>query len=107
MAKNIFDVTDATFATEVLSADKPVLVDFWAEWCGPCKALTPTLETVAQEQENKVKVCKVDVDQNPKVAAQYGIRSIPAVMLFKGGQKVDQVIGNVPKGTIDQLLKKA
>lgn len=106
MANTITDVTDATFETEVLKSDKPTIVDFWAEWCGPCKALAPTLEAIAVEQRGKAKICKVDVDSNPNIAAKYGIRSIPTVILFKNGTKVDQVVGNVPKGSIEELLRK-
>ena len=107
MAGNVKEVTDATFDSEVLKSPQPVLVDFWAEWCGPCKALAPTIETLANERIGKTKVCKVDVDANPGIAAQFGIRSIPTVMLFKGGQKVDQVIGNVPKQALENLVNKA
>lgn len=104
--QNIVEVTDGTFQTEVLQSTTPVLVDFWAEWCGPCRALGPTVETVANEQAGKVKVCKMDVDGNPNTSAQFGIRSIPTILLFSGGKPVGQLVGNVPKGAIEELLKK-
>lgn len=106
MAGNIVEVTDNTFQSEVLQSTTPVLVDFWAAWCGPCRALAPTVEAVAQERKDAVKVCKVDVDGNPNIAAQFGIRSIPTILLFNCGQQVGQLVGNVPKGAIDELLKK-
>ena len=105
--KNVYEVTDQTFDSEVIKSNIPVLVDFWAVWCGPCQALTPTIESVATEHEGKVKVCKVNVDENPNVAARYGIRSIPTIFLFKGGQTIGQLIGNVPKGAINEFLKRA
>ncbi len=106
MAGNVVEVTDSTFQSEVLRSDKPVLVDFWAGWCGPCRALAPTIESVAGEQAGRIKVCKLDVDGNPNIAAQYGIRSIPTLLFFKGGQQVGQLVGNVPKGAIDEMLKR-
>ncbi|MFH0798621.1 MAG: thioredoxin [Pseudomonadota bacterium] len=106
MAGNVVSVTDATFQKEVLESGIPVLVDFWAAWCGPCRALAPAVETVATEKAGKVKVCKLDVDGNPNVAGQFGIRSIPTILLFNGGQTIGQIVGNVPKGAIDELLKK-
>ena len=90
-------VDDANFQAEVLSADKPVLVDFWAIWCGPCKMIAPIVEEIAKEYDGKLKVTKMDVDANPRTAMQYGIRSIPTLMVFKGGQVVEQIIGAVPK----------
>ena len=107
MAGNVLEVTDATFKQEVLDAATPVLVDFWAAWCGPCKALTPSVEAVADEHTGSVKVCKCDVDSNPQVAGQFGIRSIPTLLLFSGGENVGQLVGNVPKSAIDDLIKRS
>lgn len=105
--KNIHTVTDQSFDSEVLKSEVPVLVDFWAAWCGPCLALTPTIESVADEQAGRIKVCKVNVDENPNIAAKFGIRSIPTIYLFKNGQNLGQLVGNVPKGAINEFLKKA
>ncbi len=105
--KNVYEVTDQTFETEVIQSNVPVLVDFWAAWCGPCQALGPTIESVADEQAGRVKVCKINVDDNPGVAAKFGIRSIPTIYLFKNGQNLGQLVGNVAKGAINEFLKKA
>jgi thioredoxin 1 len=90
-------ITDANFQAEVLKSDKPVLVDFWAVWCGPCKMIAPVVEELAGELDGKLKVTKMDVDANPQTAMQYGIRSIPTLLVFTGGQVVEQIIGAVPK----------
>ncbi len=90
-------VSDATFKSEVLSSDKPVLVDFWAEWCGPCKMIAPVVDEIATEYDGKLKVVKVDVDSNPGSSMQFGVRSIPTLLLFKGGQVVEQIVGALPK----------
>ncbi len=103
MAKPI-EITDATFEQEVLKSDVPVLVDFWAEWCGPCKMIAPTVEEIANEYEGKVKVGKVDVDNNMQSAANFSIRSIPTLLIFKDGQVVDSIIGAVPKSEITRRL---
>lgn len=99
-------VTDKDFANEVLQSDTPVLVDFWAEWCGPCRVLGPVIESLSQEYDGKVKVAKVDVDSSQQVAMQYGIRSIPTVMLFDKGQIVDTIVGVRPKSDYESSLKK-
>ena len=100
------EVTDQDFAAQVLGSDAPVLVDFWAEWCGPCRVLGPVIETLAGDYDGKVKVAKVDVDANQQVAMQYGIRSIPTVILFDKGQIVDTFVGVRPRSDYDASLQK-
>ena len=107
MAENVIEFSDQSFDSSVLESDVPVLVDFWAVWCGPCKAIAPIIEEIANDYDGKVKVGKVDVDNNNQVAMKYGIRSIPTLLLFKGGEVVDQVIGNVGKESIESMLDKA
>ncbi|MCX6826915.1 MAG: thioredoxin [candidate division Zixibacteria bacterium] len=105
MSKPI-EVTDGTFEQEVMKSDKPVVVDFWAAWCGPCKMVAPILEEVATEYDGKLKVAKIDVDANSKIASQYGIMSIPTLLFFKGGEMIDQVIGAIPKAQLINRLNK-
>ena len=100
-------VTEGDFQQEVLEAETPVLVDFWAEWCAPCKMIAPILDELAIEYDGKVKFTKLDVDSNPQIAMQYGIRSIPTLLVFKGGGAVDQVVGAVPKAAIKKRLDSA
>ncbi len=99
-------VTDASFKQEVLESEVPVLVDFWAPWCGPCRMVAPVVDEIAEQYNGQVKVVKVNTDENPSVASQYGIRSIPTLMIFKGGQRVDMVVGAVPKVTLANTLEK-
>jgi thioredoxin 1 len=99
-------VTDSTFKTEVLESKIPVLVDFWAPWCGPCRMVSPVVEEIAEQYAEQVKVVKVNTDENPSTASQYGIRSIPTLMIFKEGQRVDMVVGAVPKTTLANTLEK-
>ena len=106
MAKPIA-VTEATFDQEVLQAESPVLVDFWAEWCAPCKMIAPMVEELAQEYEGKIKFAKLDVDSAPQVAANYGVRAIPTLLIFKGGQPADQVVGAVPKTMLKKRLQSS
>jgi thioredoxin 1 len=106
-ANEIVVLQDSTFDTEVLKSDVPVLVDFWAVWCGPCKAIAPTVDELAKQYKGKVKVAKMDVDEHQQVPQQYGIRSIPTLLLFKGGRVVDTIVGAVPKSKLEESLKKA
>lgn len=106
MSSAALQVTDASFNQDVLESEIPVLVDFWAPWCGPCRMVAPVVDEIAQQYEGQVKVVKLNTDENPKVAGKYGIRSIPTLMIFKGGQRVDMVVGAVPKTTLSNTLKK-
>ncbi|WP_417848335.1 thioredoxin [Thalassoglobus sp.] len=104
MAGNVVDFSDATFQDEVLSSDQPVLVDFWAPWCGPCKALTPTIEALADEYAGKVKIGKLNTDENRQVAINYQINSIPTLIVFKGGEPVQRIVGGPPKAQLAEML---
>ncbi len=99
-------VTDASFKEDVLDSEIPVLVDFWAPWCGPCRMVGPVVDEIAEQYAGQVKVVKLNTDENPNVASQYGIRSLPTLMIFKGGQRVDMVVGAVPKTTLANTLEK-
>jgi thioredoxin 1 len=101
------DVTDATFEAEVLKSDKPVLVDFWAPWCGPCRMVAPVVEELAGEYAGRVKFLKLNTDDNVNTAAKYGIRSIPTLLMFRGGTSVDQIVGFRPKGDLKRTIEKA
>ena len=105
MSQLTVEVTDQNFQTEVLENSLPVIVDFWAPWCGPCRMIAPKLEEIAKDYEGKVVIAKVNVDNSPMVAGQFGIRSIPTLLYVKGGKVVDQVIGNVPKSDLETRLK--
>ena len=102
----VSQVTDSSFDKDVLDSDIPVLVDFWAPWCGPCRMVAPVVSEIAQQFKDKVKVVKLNTDENPNTASKYGIRSIPTLMIFKEGQKVDMVVGAVPKNTLANTLEK-
>jgi thioredoxin 1 len=101
------ELTDATFQTEVLDSNVPVLVDFWAPWCGPCRAIAPVLEDLAGEYEGKAKICKINVDDHSAAATQYGVRSIPNLIVFKNGQVAEQIVGAVPKSKLAAALDSA
>lgn len=105
-APNIKAATDQNFGTDVLKNTKPVLVDFWASWCAPCRALAPVIDEIAAQYAGKVEVYKCDIDANPESPAQFGVRGIPTVILFKGGKAVDQSVGAVPKTQIEGMISK-
>jgi len=98
-------VTDATFETEVLKSSEPVVVDFWAEWCGPCKMIAPALEEISNEMEGKVKIAKINIDENQNMAMKYGVRSIPMLIMFKDGEPMAQQVGAAPKGKLEDWIK--
>jgi thioredoxin 1 len=103
---NLMVGTDANFQKEVLESEQPAIVDFWASWCGPCKMIAPIFEELSTQYTGKVKFVKVNVDENPKTPANYGVRGIPTLIMFKGGKVVDQVVGAVPKGQLENIVKK-
>lgn len=107
MSEHILHVTDANFKAEVLESATPVLVDYWAEWCGPCKMIGPSLEEIATEMQGKVKIAKVNVDENPDLPAQFGVRGIPALFLFKNGQVVSNKVGAAPKAALQNWIDGA
>lgn len=104
--KKTIEITDANFNAQVLSSDVPVVVDFWAPWCGPCKMIAPILEDVAEEVGQAAKVAKLDVDQNPEKAAEFGVRSIPTLMLFKNGKAIGTKVGITPKDALIRWIKE-
>ena len=106
MSANTVEFSEQDFDEKVLTSDQPVLVEFWAEWCGPCHVIAPTIEEVAAEYKDKVIVGKLNVDHDPGIAARYGIRSIPSILLFKDGQVSKQLVGAVPKAQITDLLNR-
>ena len=102
--QNIVTITNENFETEVLNSDKPVMVDFWATWCGPCRGLAPTIDEIAEEYSNKIKVCKLDVDTNQELAIQFRVMSIPTVIFFKGGEQVAREVGAYPKEKYVEII---
>jgi thioredoxin 1 len=107
MAENIKILTDENFASEVLNSDRPTLVDFWATWCAPCRAIAPHVENLAKSMGDKLNVGKMDIDSSPKIPTQYDVRSIPTLLLFKGGKVVGQLVGAVPKAKIEEFVRKS
>ncbi len=107
MSMDLINVTDSDFEQEILKSDKPALVDFWAPWCVPCQRIAPIIEELASEYKDKVKVAKINVDESRKIATDLGVMSIPTLMLFKGGEMVDKVIGLVSKDRLKELMNKA
>ena len=101
---NIIETDDSNFESEVLKSDIPVIVDFWAPWCGPCKAIAPILEQISDEQGDKIKIVKVNVDDNQKYAADFGIRSIPTLLIFNNGELKNQIVGAIPKAEIEKFI---
>jgi thioredoxin 1 len=106
-ANGIIELSDSNFDAEVIKSDVPVLVDFWAPWCGPCRAIAPAVEEISSSYQGKLKVGKLNVDESPQTTMKFGIRSIPTLIVFKGGMAVEQIIGAVPKGEIERAVGKA
>ncbi len=106
MSATVLDVTDSSFAQDVEKSDLPVLVDFWAPWCGPCRMVGPVVESLSQEFAGKVKFVKVNVDDNPAIAQKFDISGIPALLFFKGGQQIDSIVGAVPKANLQNMINK-
>ena len=106
-SENIATITDSNFDSEVLKSSQPVLIDFWATWCGPCRAIAPVVEQLAKEYAGKLKVGKVNIDEHPKTPTNYDVRSIPTLLLFKDGKVVGQIVGAVPRPKIEDMIKKA
>jgi len=104
MSDNILEITDSNFETDVLQCDKPVLVDFWAPWCGPCKAIGPAIEELAGHYSDQFQFAKCNVDDNPETPGKYGIKAIPTLLFFKGGKVVDQITGMVARGKIEETI---
>ncbi|MDY6823219.1 MAG: thioredoxin [Thermodesulfobacteriota bacterium] len=105
MAGNVMEISDNNFENEVLQSDKPVFVDFWAPWCGPCKAIGPVVEELAADFDGQIKFAKCNVDDNPATPTKYGIQAIPTLILFKGGEVAEQITGMVPKAKLEETLK--
>ncbi len=106
MAEGILTLTDSDFESKVIKAERPVLVDFWAEWCAPCRALTPIVEDVAKQFSGKIDVAKMNIDEHPEAPGRYAVRAIPTLLVFKGGNVVDQIVGLVSKAKLEQVLAK-
>jgi len=106
MSEGIVNLTDDGFEAEVLKSELPTLVDFWAEWCGPCRALTPVIEAAATAYAGKAQICKMNIDENPKTPSNYEVKAIPTILIFKGGEVVEQMVGLVSKAKLDEALAK-
>jgi thioredoxin 1 len=106
-SQNMLDVTDANFESDVLKSSLPVLIDFWAVWCAPCRAIAPHVDALAAQYDGKIRVGKCDIDANPQVPTRYDVRSIPTLLMFKDGQVVGQVVGAVPRAKLEELIKKS
>lgn len=107
MSEKLSNITDASFEDEVIKSDTPVLVDFWAEWCGPCRMVTPVLEALSQEFEGKIKIVKLNIDENPEIPARFGVRSIPTLIIFKDGENAATKIGAASRGQLEDFIKGA